>query len=730
MKKPFRGNKKKINSLLEPFEKKFVRLLLPFLAPFFETYQLTWLSLLWSILVLVFSYFARSNIYWLLVVSLVIFLQYLSDLFDGAIGRRKRTGLLKWGYYMDHLFDYLFLCALIIGYSFIVDEFTRYLFLFFLAVFGGFMINSFLDFSATNIFRTAYFKIGPTEMRLAFILNNIFLVLVGINFLVLILPYLLVFSFAVLCAVIYITQRNLWQMDMKTYKKKTSFLSKLKMLRKYRLFKMQYLTFIFFVLFVYINIYVYLTNPFNNFTIIENPFMTTVENNEIILHKNFSLHTGINIFQEIFAYYKAGTHIFADVYLGGYPARSNSVKDTITDIHTLRFDPSKPYLISGDQFSVLYPRNLGIFYHATLDPRTALNKTDWLNRERIYLQTVAYALDAFSNAHQLTTTIVPIGIHSVTPINIYAYPSDSLYGILYGLFIMQDEEYLKNLYSAESKNTYALNTKEGDRYLLYTYKDELRLLLQKYISTVYDPTTRLVRKDIHLSSARDAVIRSSSFYDNVILWKTLQLASTLGIQYYSPQYLQQLKQRIITTFWNPTEGYFQDDIKNTSYSSDWLIVLSTGFLTVNNPEEKVYFEKSVTYIINNNLDIPFGLKYQNTQTANQFGMVKFFAPFYGTDAIWSYWGTEYAKLLLLLYRNTSNKTYLTHAEQTLHAYTKNILIYKGFPEVYTSQGKFLETPFYKSIRQTGWVIDYEEAMLMLQSSKATKLLFHSQPSAL
>lgn len=30
-----------------------------------------------------------------------------------------------------------------------------------------------------------------------------------------------------------------------------------------------------------------------------------------------------------------------------------------------------PYLISGDQFSVLYPRNLDVFYGRLLDPNTA-----------------------------------------------------------------------------------------------------------------------------------------------------------------------------------------------------------------------------------------------------------------------------------------------------------------------------------------------------------------------
>ena len=50
-------------------------------------------------------------------VSLMIVLQYLTDLFDGEVGRQRNTGLIKWGFYMDHFLDYLFLSSLVfVGY--------------------------------------------------------------------------------------------------------------------------------------------------------------------------------------------------------------------------------------------------------------------------------------------------------------------------------------------------------------------------------------------------------------------------------------------------------------------------------------------------------------------------------------------------------------------------------------------------------------------------------------
>lgn len=41
-----------------------------------------------------------------------------------------------------------------------------------------------------------------------------------------------------------------------------------------------------------------------------------------------------------------------------------------------------------------------------------------------------------------------------------------------------------------------------------------------------------------------------------------------------------------------------------------------------------------------------------------------------------------------------------------------MLRYGGFPEVYDPNGNLLQTAFYKSILQTGWVIGFEQARAM------------------
>jgi hypothetical protein len=76
---------------------------------------------------------------------------------------------------------------------------------------------------------------------------------------------------------------------------------------------------------------------------------------------------------------------------------------------------------------------------------------------------------------------------------------------------------------------------------------------------------------------------------------------------------------------------------------------------------------------------------------------------------------EYIKLQLQLYRQTGNQAYLLRAEQQLDRYAFNIKRYRGYPEVYDAEGDFFRTLTYKSIRQTGWVVNYEQARLMLQA---------------
>ena len=150
--KPFAGDKKATFSLLMGVEKKLIDRCVPFVPAWMETQHLTLLTFLWSAGILLFSFLARKNLSWLWPVNLMIVLQYVTDVLDGAVGRYRNTGLIKWGYYMDHFLDYVFLCSMMIGYGFLVPDGEKIWILPALALFGAFMVNAFLTFSVTNEF--------------------------------------------------------------------------------------------------------------------------------------------------------------------------------------------------------------------------------------------------------------------------------------------------------------------------------------------------------------------------------------------------------------------------------------------------------------------------------------------------------------------------------------------------------------------------------------------------
>lgn len=218
--KQFSGANKTNTSFLSPLERRLSPIVLPRIPPWLQTYHLTMLTLVWSLLILGFSYLAATDIRWLWGVSLMIFFQYVTDHYDGKIGKYRNTGLVRWGYYMDHLLDYVFLCSVIIGYAFILPEKSRYQLLFLLAVFAAFTVSAFLAFSATDRLTISYLKLGPTEFRLALIVTNTLLIMFGTRYMMSGLKYVNAGAVIGLCFVVYQTQKHIWQVDMQEKERK------------------------------------------------------------------------------------------------------------------------------------------------------------------------------------------------------------------------------------------------------------------------------------------------------------------------------------------------------------------------------------------------------------------------------------------------------------------------------------------------------------------------------
>ena len=212
----FGGDRKVGHSLLSPPENRLKNWAVPKIPNGIETYHLTLATILWSVINIVLGFCAGKNITCLWLVSLMIVLQYMTDLFDGELGRRRNTGLIKWGFYMDHFLDYIFLCSLVfVGYR--ISPVGLEIWYFALVVIlGGFMVNSFLSFGATNEFQIYYYGIGPTEMRVVFIMINTFIIFAGTGSFYILLPTVVLLCLFGLVINTYQIQKKLWIYDMKS----------------------------------------------------------------------------------------------------------------------------------------------------------------------------------------------------------------------------------------------------------------------------------------------------------------------------------------------------------------------------------------------------------------------------------------------------------------------------------------------------------------------------------
>lgn len=212
--KQFGGSEKVGRSLLSGPEQRLKRWAVPRIPNTVETYHLTLMTLAWSIINVIVGFFAKANLQMLWLVSLMILLQYLTDLFDGELGRQRKTGLVKWGFYMDHFLDYIFLCSLVfVGYMISPSGLETWYFAL-LVIVGAHMVNSFLAFAATNEFQIYYYGIGPTEARLVFILINTYIIFAGTGRFKLLLPLVVLLCFAALVFNTYKIQKRLWRDDM------------------------------------------------------------------------------------------------------------------------------------------------------------------------------------------------------------------------------------------------------------------------------------------------------------------------------------------------------------------------------------------------------------------------------------------------------------------------------------------------------------------------------------
>jgi archaetidylinositol phosphate synthase len=214
--KNFSGDKKvPMKSLLADVEKRFITANVGRFPKWIEGYHLTLMTIPWTVGLVVFGFLAsRGSLHWLWGSSVMLVLQWFTDSFDGALGRTRDTGIPKWGFYMDHFLDYLFMSAVFIGWTFFFEGVNNLCVWFMVMAMGGLMVNSFLSFGATGEFKITYLGTGPTEMRLGFIGVNTVLIFFGAAFLEKYIIYILLAFVATVGFIVYRTQKYIWAQDM------------------------------------------------------------------------------------------------------------------------------------------------------------------------------------------------------------------------------------------------------------------------------------------------------------------------------------------------------------------------------------------------------------------------------------------------------------------------------------------------------------------------------------
>lgn len=210
----FGGDKKVGGSILTAVEKKFIKWVIPKLPNWLHTVHLTLATIPISVALIYFGYLCQKNMAWIWGISVCIFLQWLTDSLDGSLGKYRNTGLIKWGFYMDHFLDYFFLCSLVAAGYFLSPAGVEIWFFVIGFILSGFMINSFLAFSATNKFEIYHAGFGPTEFRLLMIGINTFIYYFGTTYFTWLMPVLCLLCFIVLAVYTLKIQKQLWDIDM------------------------------------------------------------------------------------------------------------------------------------------------------------------------------------------------------------------------------------------------------------------------------------------------------------------------------------------------------------------------------------------------------------------------------------------------------------------------------------------------------------------------------------
>lgn len=209
----FGGDKKHGESVLQRWERPFIERNVAKLPQWMMSHHLTMFTLIWSAAVLGFGWLAASNPLWLFAMSGVVAGQWLTDSFDGSLGKHRKQGLVKWGFFMDHFLDLIFAGCVVIAYSFLAPPGMGFWFQLLLLATTVMMGLSFLAFAATDKFQIAFMGIGPTEVRIIYIAINVTLFFTGTAVYAWAVPLAVIGHVVAIAFIAWRLQLQLWNQD-------------------------------------------------------------------------------------------------------------------------------------------------------------------------------------------------------------------------------------------------------------------------------------------------------------------------------------------------------------------------------------------------------------------------------------------------------------------------------------------------------------------------------------
>jgi hypothetical protein len=214
-------NKNNTKTITHNLRKFMLKNLLHRVPKYIETNHLTLVSLVWGSLMLLAGYKSINNKNYLLFIPLLSLFHIVTDNLDGAIGRLRNTGLIKWGFYMDHLLDFVINFTLfgsvIIYLNTVNPEVSKY-FMGFYILSSIKMVETFLSIDDQGLDVTSCMDnicFGPIEGIILINLLIYYVYYTSGKVDLKIIKYIGIIFILKLVLDIYKKQKNIWKIDMK-----------------------------------------------------------------------------------------------------------------------------------------------------------------------------------------------------------------------------------------------------------------------------------------------------------------------------------------------------------------------------------------------------------------------------------------------------------------------------------------------------------------------------------